>query len=291
MTVQVLPPIPYYGGKTRMATTIAALLPEHRHYVEPYAGSLAVLLAKRPSEVETVNDLDGEVVNFWRCVRDHPEQLATLCELTPHSREEFELAEPPYPRGLTDLERARRMFVHLTQGKMHTTRPRTGWRHTKGAQRLGRSYHEDIVRFWERIDPAAHRMKDVQIEHDDAVVVINRYGGDPDNLLYIDPPYLGLTRSGRKNRPTDGHRFDMPSLGEHEALLELLVTLKAAVVLSGWRNPFYEAALTGWYAEEFPLTSAVGGVGKPTAEILWANRPLGGRYQTSLFEEEDTDGT
>jgi DNA adenine methylase len=280
-----MPPIPYYGGKTRMAPTIAALLPEHRHYVEPFAGSLAVLLAKPRAEVETVNDLDGEVVNFWRVVRDHPAELANLCEFTPHSREEFELAEPPYPRGLTDLERARRFFVHLTQGKMHTTRPKTGWRHTRGRMRLGRSFREDVDRFYDRIREASGRIQDIQIEHREALDMIGHYGGDPDVLIYADPPYLGLTRSGGVDAPKDGHRIDMATLYRHDDLLTALKGCRAAVVLSGWRSPHYEQALTGWYAEEFAMSSAIGGAGKPTAEVLWSNRPLGGRHQPTLFEE------
>jgi DNA adenine methylase len=286
VNVQIMPPIPFYGGKTRMAPTIAGLLPTHRHYVEPFAGSLAVLLAKEPSEVETVNDLDGEVVNFWRVVRDQPDALATLCEYTPHSLEEFHLAEPPYPRGLTDLERARRFFVHLTQGKMHTTRPRTGWRHTRGRMRLGRSFREDVERFYARIEEAAARIQDVQVEHRPGLDVITHYGVDPDVLLYIDPPYLGETRSMGKDRPTDGHRYDLASTDDHGLMLMHILDAKAAVVLSAWRHPLYDRLLNikPWVCQEFPQTSAIGGAGKPTCEVLWSNRPLGGRQQLDLFE-------
>jgi DNA adenine methylase len=271
-----------------MAPTIAALLPPHRHYVELFAGSLAVLLAKPASEVETVNDLDGEVVNYWRVLRDHPVELERLCEMTPHSRAEFELSEPPYPRGLTDIERARRFFVHLTQGKMHTTRPKTGWRHTRGRERLGRSYRADITRFYERIDGATRRIRDVQIECLPALDLIARYGGDPDVLLYADPPYLGETRSQKKARPTDGHRHDMPTADDHGLLLMELLDCRASVVISGWRNPLYNRLLSGWHIEEVPQQSAIGGAGKPTCEIIWSNRPLGGRSQLSLFENGDT---
>lgn len=83
------PPMAYYGGKTRLAAKIAALLPAHDHYVEPFAGSLAVLLAKKPSRMETVNDLENLLMTFWRVLRDKPEQLARVCALTPHSRAEY----------------------------------------------------------------------------------------------------------------------------------------------------------------------------------------------------------
>ncbi|MFF7576840.1 DNA adenine methylase [Streptomyces sp. NPDC008061] len=81
-------PVPYFGGKQRLASWIVSLLPEHDHYVEPFAGSLSVLLAKQPSRMETVNDLDGELMTFWRVLRDQPEQLIRACMLTPHSRAE-----------------------------------------------------------------------------------------------------------------------------------------------------------------------------------------------------------
>jgi hypothetical protein len=120
------PPFIYYGGKQRTAAVIAGLLPAHTHYVEPFAGSLAVLLAKTPAKLETVNDLDGDLMLFWRVLRDQPDDLARVCALTPHSRTERALATE---RGddLSDLERARRVWVCLTQGRTGTLRP-AGWR-------------------------------------------------------------------------------------------------------------------------------------------------------------------
>jgi DNA adenine methylase len=89
----ISPPFAYYGGKTTLATTIADLLPAHDHYVEPFAGSLAVLLAKPATKWETVNDLDGDLVTFWRVLRDRPEDLARAAMLTPHARAEIETAK------------------------------------------------------------------------------------------------------------------------------------------------------------------------------------------------------
>ena len=88
----VKPPFAYYGGKTTLAPKIAAILPEHDHYIEPFAGSLAVLLAKAPTTWETVNDLDDLLVNFWRVLRDKPEELAHAAMLTPHARTEYALS-------------------------------------------------------------------------------------------------------------------------------------------------------------------------------------------------------
>jgi len=83
------PPFPYFGGKMTIGPAIAALLPPHSHYVEPYFGSGAVLFAKPPSDHETVNDLDQVLVTFWRVLRERPGELARVCALTPHSRVEY----------------------------------------------------------------------------------------------------------------------------------------------------------------------------------------------------------
>lgn len=87
------PPILYFGGKITIGPLIAQLLPPHEHYVEPFAGSLAVLLAKKPSPHETVNDLDDMLMTFWRVLRDRPADLERVCGLTPHSRAEFTAAK------------------------------------------------------------------------------------------------------------------------------------------------------------------------------------------------------
>ncbi len=76
------PPMAYFGGKTRLAARIVELLPPHEHYVEPFAGSLAVLLAKPLSRMETVNDLDGDIMTFWRVLRDRPEELILIADKT-----------------------------------------------------------------------------------------------------------------------------------------------------------------------------------------------------------------
>lgn len=101
------PPIAYYGAKVTIGGQIAALLPDHEHYVEPFGGSLAVLLAKRPSRMETVNDLDGELMTFWRVLRDRPADLQRACALTPHARAEHLEAFPSSARRAIRVMNAR----------------------------------------------------------------------------------------------------------------------------------------------------------------------------------------
>src|SRR6185312_8497684 len=125
MGAPVQPPIIYAGGKTILAPKIAALFPPHRHYVEPFCGSLAVLLAKPESPMETVNDLDQALQAFWRVLRDRPDDLARACALTPHSLAEFAAAED-VDEPADELEQARRVWVRLTQGRAGRFE-RTGW--------------------------------------------------------------------------------------------------------------------------------------------------------------------
>lgn len=273
----VLPPIPYYGAKANLGPRIADLLPPHAHYIEAFAGSLAVLLAKRPAPLETVNDLDGHLVTFWRVVRDNPEALVDLIDATPHSRVEFEHAGQLDDPGLSDVERARRVFTRIVQGRMGSL-GKTGWRNNV-AYTSAQIKADEMRRFRQRLVIAAERIRRVQIENVDALELIERYGVEPTNLIYADPPYLAETRA------SVGHyRVEMPNPDQHIALAETLWKCKATVVLSGYRSELYDELYGDWYVEELPTVTTQGGAGKAVCEVLWANRPLGGRIQERLFE-------
>ena len=103
----------YPGAKNRIADWICSYIPEHKVYLEPYAGSLAVLFNKKPCHIETVNDLHGEVVNYFRILRDQPDKLSRLIELTPYSRAEYEKA---YEQTDNEIERARRFCIRCWMG-------------------------------------------------------------------------------------------------------------------------------------------------------------------------------
>lgn len=170
------PPFAYYGGKTTLAARIVDALPGHRHYVEPFAGSLAVLLAKPPALFETVNDLDQHVMTFWRVLRDRGAELARVCYLTPHSRAEHQAchdqpvnagdtAQPDGPVDPSDeLEVARRVWVMLTQGRGGTLR-KTGWRHFQNPGSRGPTSIPDyLTAYVERMAPAIDRLRRVSLE-------------------------------------------------------------------------------------------------------------------------------
>lgn len=208
------PPVPYFGGKITLGPAIAALLPDHLHYVEPYCGSLAVLMAKRPAPHETVNDLDGELMTFWRVLREQPEELERVCALTPHSRAEHQAAYEP---ATNELEVARRVYVRLTQGRSGKLK-RSGWRHfvkPAGSSVGMPAYQAGYV---DRMAAAAERLSGVSLESMPALDLIAKYGVDPDVLLYVDPPYLGSTRGYSE----DGYRHEMRDEASHRELAAAL---------------------------------------------------------------------
>lgn len=278
------PPMAYYGGKTTMATRITELLPEHGHYVEPFAGSLAVLLAKAPSRMETVNDLDGDLMTFWKVLREHPVELARVCALTPHSRAEHEASYGDLT-GLDDLERARRVWVRLTQGRTGTLR-KTGWRHYVDAGTSSASMPRYLAGYLERMMPAAERLAAVSLESRPALDLIAAYGRHRSTLLYVDPPYLGATRDRN-------YRHEMTGEAAHRELAEALHACRATVVLSGYASELYDTDLyASWHRTTLEAGTSQGGQWSTRTEVLWSNRPL--RTDTPLFDlgnETPAEGT
>lgn len=267
------PPIPYYGGKQRIAARIVSHFPEHDHYVEPYCGGLSILLAKPPSKMETVNDLDESLITFWRVLRDRTDDLMRVCTLTPHSRHELNLCREPMD-GLDELEVARRVWSQLAQGRSGT-RTRTGWRfYVDGSG--GTSMGTYLRGYVDRMPPAAARLASVQLECMPALDLIKLYGREPSTLLYIDPPYLSSTRRSLQ------YLHEMHTEDEHADLAEALSTVKASVVLSGYHSPLYDRLYAGWERVEIPASTQQGGASAARTEVLWLNReipntlPLGG---------------
>jgi DNA adenine methylase len=269
------PPVLYFGGKAGLAPAIADLLPDHRHYVEPYCGSLAVLLAKQPSPFETVNDLDRRLVTFWRVLRDRPDDLARACEMTPHSRVEHNLA---MPLDATDeLELARQVFIRLTQGRAGVLRASgSGWRYFVKPSG-GTSMPDYLDSYVDRLRPAADRLRRVSLESMPALEIIAKYGAEPDVLLYVDPPYLGATRQ----RTWDGYEHEMRGEADHRQLAVALHTARAAVVLSGYASDLYDRQLyPDWDRRTFQAST--GQSKGDRTEVVWSNRPLAGQLVLDL---------
>jgi DNA adenine methylase len=265
----VKPPFTYFGGKTSIAERIVSFLPAHEHYVEPFAGSLAVLLAKPLSSMETVNDLDGLLVNFWRVLRDRPQDLERACALTPHSRAEhlaaFDLD------GIDELELARRVWVRLTQGRGGHLHRGTGWRFYRDPRGSSASMPEYLAGYTSRIAPAARRLAAVSLECRPALELVERYGQHPACLIYADPPYLRSTRTW-----TNGHAYghEMFTDAAHRELAGALAAAAAAVVLSGYASPLYEELYDGWHRAEISAFTGNAARNRDRIEVLWSNRPF-----------------
>lgn len=234
-----------------------------------------MLLAKPPSRLETVNDLDGAVVAFWKVLRDQPEELIRVCALTPHSRAERDAAGDLDGAG-TELELARRVWMHLTQGRAGTLRP-TGWRHYQDTAGTTVSMPGYLAGYVARMPAAAQRLAKVSLECRPALDVIADYGRGRHNLLYCDPPYLGTLRSSSR------YRFELATEAEHRQLAAALSGCRAAVVLSGYPSSLYDEIYAGWYRVDVPFWTGQGGAKKSRVEVLWSNRPV--VMQADLFED------
>lgn len=258
-------PVPYFGSKQSIAPWIVGLLPEHDHYVEPFAGGLSVLLAKRPARMETVNDLDGELMTFWRVLRDRPAELLRACFLTPHGRAELAATWDP---TTDELELARRIWCRLAQGRSGTLR-NTGWRHYIDPAGSSTSMPGYLEAYANRLAAAAERLHRVSLEALPALDLIARYGSRSNVLLYVDPPYLGTTRGWGNN-----YRCEMKTADEHQELAAALADCKATVVLSGYDSPLYLDLFDSWHRYEQQSMTGNAKVNKGRTEVLWANREL-----------------
>lgn len=230
-------------------------MPEHETYLEPFFGSGAVLFSKEPSRLETVNDIDGEIVNLFRVIRERPDELAHAIRWTPHSREEYYLS---YEDSEDELERARRLIVRLWQGRGGKTSHRTGWRSMIEAN--GPLPGKEWLRFPEKVAVVAERLKGIQIENRPALELLQRYRR-PNVLIYGDPPYVLATRT------TSSYRYEMTE-GDHAELLDALDMHPGPVLLSGYAHPLYDERLKHWTRD---TKKAKAEAGASREKVLWIN--------------------
>lgn len=260
------PCIQWPGSKARIAPKIVALMREHGAYVEPFAGSLAVLLAKEPCPVEVINDQHDLLVTFYRVLRDQEYELVRSLMLTPYSRKVFNEEKYDDP-ALPDLERARRFFIRYNQAFVSSNG--TGsWTATNHSS-AGHSNASKWARFQSRLYIVAERLTGVQIECADAMDVLKRLTRlDKRGVVYCDPPYLDTTRNGSH------YHHDMGTVEEHEALLEELQRVAGTqrqVLISGYANELYDERLAGWDRHILDTTrnTSSGKGSKKQEEVLW----------------------
>lgn len=267
------PVLRWHGGKWRTAPWIISHFGTHRCYVEPFGGAASVLLRKTRSYAEIYNDLDSDLVDLFRVLRDPVEaaMLVRYLELTPFSREEFLAA---YEHTDDRLERVRRMIVRSFQGFGSDSTAghyRTGFR--ANVTRMGTTPARDWASYPMTLRMIIDRTSGVTIEHGDATEIMRRFDS-AETLHYVDPPYLPETRSqGNRRRCGPGtEAFEVYThelkTEDHQLLLEQLCDLKGMVVLSGYHSKLYDDALSGWYRTK---KAAFADGGRKRTECLWLN--------------------
>jgi len=259
------PALRYHGAKFRLAEWCMQFFPAHRIYTEAFGGAAGVLLRKPRAYAEVYNDLDGDVVNFFRVLRDpaHRAQLVQACALTPYARDEFDQAWEP-----TDdpIERARRTAVRAQMGfgSAGATKGSTGLR--TDTKRKHTTAQMDWLSYPDAIAAAGQRFAGVLIENRPAIDVLQQHD-TPETLHFVDPPYMHETRELRSR---SGYRHEL-SDDDHEDLLQAVLELEGFVVLCGYDSDLYNTWLDGW---EKHSTDARISAGRGTAmrqEVVWLN--------------------
>ncbi len=276
-TLQVLR---YPGSKAALKSEIVRHFPAHTTYVEAFGGGGSVLLYKQPSQVEYYNDIDGDLVEFFRILRNGGEQLDRLAheiEMTPYARAELMEA-----RGIIDssngssIDRARSLLVCAWMSRMAMIHDaKTGWVSQKTDARNIRRWD----RLPERLHQAAKRMKRVYIEQRPAIQLIQSLDAK-NTLFYLDPPYPdSVIQANTKQK--NYYRHSMTEQ-DHEALLDAAISAKGKVVISGYRHALYDAMLSDWHRVDLQHHTSIGSY---KTECLWMNfQP---KAQIALFSEAE----
>lgn len=275
MTIR--PACKIHGGKFYLAKRIVSEMRPHSTYVETHGGMASVLLNKPPSPVEVYNDLDDEVVNFFRVLRDRPEVLIHKLTLTPYAQEEFDAARQAdeYQFALEstgtpftppdEVELARRFFV---LARMSLGGRAESFSYTKHRVRRGMA---DVVSGYlsaidQELPKIVERLRRVQIVSMDALDCIRRWDG-PNTLFYSDPTYLPSTRTSPKV-----YRREMTE-EQHVALANALNQIQGKAIVSGYPSELYERLYSAWRRQDFDIANhAAGGDEKRRmTEVLWMN--------------------
>lgn len=258
------PILRYHGGKWLLAPWILSHFPRHRVYVDPFGGAASVLLQKDRSYGEIYNDLDGEIVNLFRVVRDDGGKLELLCRNTPFARDEFMLSYEPTENP---VEQARRTLVRsfMGFGSAAASGAKTGFR--ANSNRSGTTPAHDWANYPENIGMVMDRLRGVVIENKDACAVMLQHDGT-ETLHYADPPYVFETRSIGNPYCKKGYKHEMTD-EQHREVAGCMMELSGMVIVSGHACPLYDNELySSWYRVERP---AMADGARPRTEIMWLN--------------------
>ena len=263
------PPFGYYGAKQRLARRIVESLPPHNAWVEAFCGSAALTMAKPMAPIEVINDLDGEIINLFKQLRNNAKKLCRAVALTPYARAEHHAARTRSTKP-SSLERARRFLVSAmmtVNGTIGTTR--AGFSFSQSYARAGK---EARVSRWynlpSRLEEVAERLRRVRIENRDARELLTMFVDRPATLVYLDPPYY--TKREHK------YVIDAGDREFHEELLQICCRARCMILISGYPNPLYDRYLLrkdGWRKMKIEThTRDTAGKDYARTEVLWRNR-------------------
>ena len=253
----------YPGSKWRIAKWIIGHFPddyENMTYLEPFFGSGSIFFTKDRSRIETINDIDDNVVNLFKIIRDRPHELAYQISMTPWSRKEY---HESYIQSNDDLESARRFLVRMWMAIGAKTSDKTGWRNNISAENYTvQGFHttlpENILVVCERLRNIKSGV--VQIENQDVFKLIERYNRS-DVLMYLDPPYVMNTRHGRI------YKYEFTE-EKHIELLNHCNRSKAKILISGYDNKLYDSYLSNWHKDTIIAECESG---QKRTEVIWMN--------------------
>jgi len=237
----------YFGGKFSWVDYLIKYFPKHEHFIDVFAGSLAVTLNKKPSKIETVNDINSEVVNFFEVLRNNSAELIELLQLTPVSREEYNICWNQ-SKDDSNIERARKFYVRVRQSffGLGIQRKNKGW--NMALKQSGAQGGETVSKWKNALEKLPHvvdRLKLLQIENRDWRVVIESmdYTGA---FFYCDPPYPHECRTGKND-----YKYEFQN-SDHKDLAEVLHKIKGKAMISSYDCPLMRDLYSDWFMISFP---------------------------------------
>ena len=238
-------PIKWVGGKSRLRKSIIPLIPPHKCYVEPFGGAAWVLFGKTPSPIEVLNDIDEELINFFRVVKYSPEKLVESFDLELVSRSEFQRLADTDPQSLSNIERAHRFYYLIMAGWGGEARyPRFQTSVSDGGH--GNRLVGALKNLRKRVEPVHERLSTVIIENLDWRDCIDKYDR-PGSFIYLDPPYPGNSAN---------YKHNMRSMKEHAAIAERLSAVQSKWMLSSYDSEDVRTLFRGYNI--IPIQSASG---------------------------------
>ena len=258
----------YYGSKQKVASKILQLLPPHNCWVDLFCGSASITLAKQAAYIEIINDIDGNIINVFEQLRNKPEELIKIVELTPYARDEFCKVRADTVAN-NDLERARMFLVEAMMSiNGILAGSKGGFSYSDSYTRSGKEARVNRwTNFPERLRRVVERLRDIRVENMDAMELLKKFVNRPATLVYLDPPYLTDRASG--------YVHDARDEDFHIKLLNICNSARCMILVSGYENDIYDELLSlsrGWRKEVISThTTATCGKKFSRDEVVWIN--------------------